>query len=72
MKKKKDYIEALGHLCLLVTIIMMIWIIVAPMIEKMGMITKVLFILITGIGGTMVYIPIGIKLVEIKNKYGKK
>lgn len=70
--KKRDIWVGLGHLCLQSTIIMIIWVFLSDNINELHILLKPLFVIITGIGGIMIYIPIGVKLEEIRKKYGTK
>lgn len=74
-KEKNHWTIGLGHLCLLVTIVMIVWsILYSPIdIDRMKSdFLKGFFVLISGIGGVMIYIVIGVKLEEIRKKYGKR
>jgi len=71
MKKKVDYIEALFHFCLVITILILIWTFIEPKVDTFNWFMQGIVIIITGIGGLALYIPIGVKLIELKEKYGK-
>ena len=69
--KKKNFLAGIGHFCLQITILMLVWKFLLPL-PKESRIPDFLFPIITGIGAMMIYIPIGVKLEEIRRKYGNK
>lgn len=71
IKKNKDLFGGLVHLCLLTTIIILIWTIIEDKVNTFNLFLKTLVIIITGIGGIGLYLPIGFKLLELTKKYGK-
>jgi hypothetical protein len=71
-KEDTNYLESLVHLCLVSTIVLLIWNNLDNLITRSHLIFQLMIYIITGIGGIMIYIPLGIKLIEIKEKYGKK
>ena len=69
IKKKKNIMIGIEHLCLLITIVMLIWIAVKPMLNEFGYFLQTAFILITGLGSVMIYKILGVQLEEIRKKY---
>jgi hypothetical protein len=72
MEKNKDRLEGIVQISLLCTIIILIWTIIEPKIYSFNIVSKCIIIIITGIGGIGLYIPIAFKIIELKEKYGKR
>ncbi len=71
-KKKNDWILILGHTSLFATILMFLLAIIMPTVESVGHITRIIVFSLTVFGGTGIYVILGVKLEEIRRKYGKK
>ncbi len=76
MKKKKrknkvsikeiEAVLGLGHLCLIITLIMLVWVNLMPFLSELNIYLKTLFLLITGIGACMIYMFMGFMLQDLK------
>ena len=75
MKKKKekfDWYGMFGHMSLMATIWLFLLAVVMPSVADEHIIVQIIVFTLTVFGGVMLYIPIAVKLEEIKKKYGKK
>ena len=77
-KKRKAKIEeiefvlGIGHFCLVITLILLVWNNLAPLFEGLNIFLQALFLLITGIGACMIYMFMGFMLQDLQKEIFKK
>lgn len=71
-QKGQDSIGALLQLSLLVTIMVTVYSLNLKWLFDLDYLTKVFFTLILGFGAVAIYIPLAVKLEEVRKKHGFK
>ena len=64
--KSIERVLGIGHLCLVLTLIILVWTNIMPFLNELNIYLQALFLLITGIGACMIYMFIGFMLQDLK------
>ncbi len=65
-EKQIDFVLGIGHLCLGITLIMLVWNSLWSFIGNLNIYLQTLFLLITGVGACMIYMFMGFMLQDLK------
>lgn len=68
----KDWTLVLGHTSLIATIWLFLLAIIMPSVQGEHFISRFVVFTLTIFGGVGIYVILGVKLEEIRRKYGKK